>query len=266
MCVSARPAEFAATSLYLGKKMHPQHGEVFVFGYQNTAHNLSHGPNAMLIHLPTHHFSQENLLDTHRARTIFQNMRASVRDYDTLRSSRGPSAKSSYQIVHHSIYTIIIAQDATAIPEAMMHVEPRKRVSVSGSLIEFYARHYSKHLMTLWCFDNQEAQTASATFLWYTSFHPDFFMLPAVDAHTGNAPDLQKQVLVDHWVFLGSDEKIPHWDTFTYDTAMRGDVLEYLPRYVTGKRFGGYMNNGDFVAPLQNILNSGTNALMRYTP
>jgi hypothetical protein len=41
MCVCASPARLTGTIVFLGKKYHPMHGEVFVLGYQNTAQNLS---------------------------------------------------------------------------------------------------------------------------------------------------------------------------------------------------------------------------------
>ena len=52
MCVSAGLAQFTGTILYLGRRNHPEHGQVFVLGYENRATNLSEGPNAMLLHFP----------------------------------------------------------------------------------------------------------------------------------------------------------------------------------------------------------------------
>jgi hypothetical protein len=52
MCVSTDRAEFSGTTLYAGRRHHPQHGLIHVLGYQNTAANLATGPNAMLLHLP----------------------------------------------------------------------------------------------------------------------------------------------------------------------------------------------------------------------
>jgi len=53
MCISTGEAAFSGTIVYCGRQHHPVHGLIHVMGYQNTAVNLTDGPNAMLLHLPT---------------------------------------------------------------------------------------------------------------------------------------------------------------------------------------------------------------------
>jgi hypothetical protein len=140
-------------------------------------------------------------------------------------------------------------------------------VTISSEMIEFYASHYKHHVMTLWLFNNRDAVDADPVFIWYKSFHPDFYMLPAVDAHSGRKPNLNTTVAVDHRLYIGSDMKHSYqWKEVEYDPYIDSAIQEFLPTYVTGERFLGQLKNGDFVAPEQNLLASGTNALQRYVP
>src|SRR5688500_18360966 len=89
MCVSAAPAHFSDTVLYVGRVDHPVFGHIEVVGYQNTAVNLSRGPNAMLLHLPAVTMSPANFLDTTANRTILADM---VRAATPVSLPSGPDA------------------------------------------------------------------------------------------------------------------------------------------------------------------------------
>src|SRR5439155_17166901 len=78
MCVSAAPAEFSGTILYVGRHQHPEHGPVEVLGYQNTAVNLAAGPNAMLLHLPASDLTRANFLDTSEHPEVLRDMVAAL--------------------------------------------------------------------------------------------------------------------------------------------------------------------------------------------
>lgn len=70
MCVSTELAQFAGTTIYLGRKNHPAYGQVFVLGYQNRAINLSEGPNAMLLHFSALGMTQKTFLGPVSARAF----------------------------------------------------------------------------------------------------------------------------------------------------------------------------------------------------
>ena len=74
MCVSTGPAEFSSTILYCGRRRHPEHGWVEVFGYQNTAVNRAVGPNAMLLHLPARAVSSASFLPVDGAERVLHDM------------------------------------------------------------------------------------------------------------------------------------------------------------------------------------------------
>jgi hypothetical protein len=74
MCVSTGPAEFTGTIVYCGRRVHPEHGRIEVFGYQNTAANLAAGPNAMLLHLPAQSVTSRQFLSASRAEHVLRDM------------------------------------------------------------------------------------------------------------------------------------------------------------------------------------------------
>ena len=270
MCVSAFKAEFTGTKLYLGKKKHPLYGNIFVLGYQNNVQNLHTGPNAMLIHLPTKQLDKMNLLDMSSNKTIFSDFQKSIEPQAKSISMgfAGPVSRESFSVVKHGVYDVIMADSAKSIPEAMKFVDPLKRVYINQELIDFYSQHYTDYMITLWCFNNRDMLNADPVFIWYKSIHEDFFVLPAVDAHTGHAPDLSKIVQTDHYVFLGSDQNFdPNtWHEAYYDFYTDKKLKFFLPEFVTGQKFKKSMINGDFVAPFHTIATHGTEALTRYVP
>jgi hypothetical protein len=73
-------------------------------------------------------------------------------------------------------------------------------------------------------------------------------MLPGLDAHTGDVPNLEAQVELDHWIILGSqDQRSQRMQRVHYSEKLSPLAAALLPKYVTGKQFYGQMKNGDFV-------------------
>src|SRR5260370_6661430 len=119
MCVSTELAQFTGTTIYLGRKNHPEYGQVFVLGYQNRAINLSEGPNAMLLHFPALGMTQKNFLGTSKCKSILADMREAV-----IRShlrSRGIALMSTeiVEVFDHGMYTVALASNARHIPHAL---------------------------------------------------------------------------------------------------------------------------------------------------
>jgi hypothetical protein len=83
--------------------------------------------------------------------------------------------------------------------------------------------------------------------MWYSPRDPDLLVAPALDCHTGTAPDLSAPVRVDHWVVFGTDEAEPGWgQRVDYSPDMRHQLREFLPDAVAGSHFTGPLPNGDF--------------------
>jgi hypothetical protein len=247
MCVSTALANFAGTTLFLGKKMHPVHGTVFVLGYQNTVQNLSDGPNAMLLHLPAMYMTPENFLDTRQCRSILKDMVRSFMPH-TRSAFGGLAAKGkSVQVFDHDIYTIVLAENAALIPDELYRVPDHKRIAVNQPLFDFYARYFRSCAVALCCFDNRQAREAAPLLMWYKPTDPYFFQLPALDCHTGEVPSLTSPVAVDHWVILASDDmQTSRSHTVHYSDMVPSDVRAFLPDRVIGRYFSGRMRNGDF--------------------
>jgi len=270
MCVSAFRAEFTGTNLYLGKKVHPLLGSIFVMGYQNKAQNFHSGPNAMIIHIPTKHIDKQNLLDMSSNKTVFKDFKTAVepRAKGALSFASAVSRSASFQVVKHGIYDVIIADSARAIPEAMKLVEPEKRVYINKELIEFYAHHYPEYTITMWCFNSKDLVQSDPVFIWYKPIEENLLVFPAVDAHTGHAPDLTTSVQTDHYVFIGSDIQFNKysWHEVYYDFYTDKNLKMFLPKFVAGERFTVNMLNGDFVGDYESIKIHATDALTRHIP
>ncbi|GAA1183906.1 hypothetical protein F4556_007540 [Kitasatospora gansuensis] len=269
MCVSTNRAEFSGTTLYTGRRRHPQHGVIHVLGYQNTAVNLSAGANAMLLHLPGRSMSPENFLSAGGCTDILSRMVDAVRPPGQLHErTRSASTPRSVQVFDHDIYTVLLAEDATQIPAALAQVPARKRPGIDPELLRFYADHYPEHTIVLCCFDNAEAKKASPLLLWYRPLDPDVLTAPALDCHTGGVPATDTPVVADHWVVFGSDEAPAGWGTpVNYPAGMPGQLYDFLPDTVVGRHFGSEpLPNGDFALTHEDLLTGSLDRIHRLQP
>ncbi|MFG2480955.1 hypothetical protein [Streptomyces fagopyri] len=196
MCISADEAAFSGTIVYCGRRHHPEHGLIHVLGYQNTAANLADGPNAMLLHLPTRHLSPRHFLSAGRAGDVLHRMVDAVASAAVAADGIAwmSAAPQSVQIFDHDIYTVLLADDPTAVPAALRQVAPHRRPDLHPDLLRFYADHFPDHTVAVCCFDNADAQRAKPLLLWYTPLDPDRLTVLALDSHTGRAPDLDTTV------------------------------------------------------------------------
>ncbi|MBA2681129.1 MAG: hypothetical protein H0U76_22365 [Ktedonobacteraceae bacterium] len=269
MCVSTARADFAGTTVYLGKKNHPVHGFIYVLGYQNTAINLSPGPNAMLLHLPAVGMTQNNFLDTRRCHHVLKDMVRAVEgeERQTRSMSFGGITRGSIEVFEHDIYTVVLASNASLIPEALYQVPENKRIAANRPLFDFYAQCFSEYAVALCCFDNKDARQAAPLLMWYTPSNPQYLQLPALDCHTGGIPNLYSRVEVDHWIILSSDEMprglgLP----VVYSDSVPKEITTFLPNRVIGRRFQGTMHNGDFGISHQEVCAGRTQSIQRFLP
>ncbi|MBR7827606.1 hypothetical protein KDK95_14910 [Actinospica sp. MGRD01-02] len=272
MCVSMAPAEFSGTILYCGRRCHPQHGWIEVLGYQNAAVNLATGPNAMLLHLSAKSVSSRQFLRVGSADRVLHSMVDAVRPIPagpTL-GTRGPiaiAAAPRVEIFQHDIYTVVLAHNAAHIPDALERVEPRKRPALNRDLFDFYADLYPGQPIVLCCFDNKDAADAKPLMLWYEPRDEDRLVLPAIDCHTGAIPDLDSNVLTDHWLLFGSDRADWLWgEKVHYGRKPSPKLLEYLPPRVMGWHFDETMPNGDFAIAHDDLLRGEPTAIERVSP
>ncbi|WP_247593745.1 hypothetical protein [Streptomyces sp. S816] len=252
VCVSSSEAAFSGTVLYCGRQRHPEHGLIHVVGYQNTVVNLADGPNAMLLHLPTRRLGPEQFLAVGGDGDVLGRMVDAVTASEAVRGGidwMGAEDEPVVRVFEHDVYTVLLADDPTLIPTALHRVPWKRRPRIEPELLLFYAEHFPAHAVALCCFDNADARRAKPLLLWYPPNDPDQLVVPALDSHSGGAPELDAVVPVDHWVLFSSDEAGDEWGAAVeYPRRMRHGLRGFLPDRVVGRYYGGgeTLGNGDF--------------------
>lgn len=272
MCVSTGAAEFCGTVLFAGRRLHPVHGRIEVFGYQNTAVNLGTGPNAMLLHLPARKVTSAQFIDVGRCDKVLEDMAVAVRTRGRGRSLSDEAewmAGGRVEVFEHDVYTVVLAERATDIPRALERVPERKRPALNRELFAFYADCFPRHPVALCCFDNTEAMQAKPLMLWYRPLEEERLTLPAVDCHTGAVPDLDSSVLTDHTVVFATDRALEGWGepvSYSQTDRMRHDLRAFLPGHVLGRRFHEFLPNGDFAIAHDDLLRGDLERIGRLVP
>ncbi|WP_052850578.1 hypothetical protein [Streptomyces avicenniae] len=272
MCISTGEAAFSGTIAYCGRLNHPEHGLVHVLGYQNTAVNLAGGPNAMLLHLPTRQLTPRQFLPVGHADDVLNRMVAAVRPVAAASGGidwMGAAPRGAVQVFDHDVYTVLLADDPTAIPAALGQVPPHRRPALDPDLLRFYADHFPDHTVAVCCFDNADSQRAKPLLLWYAPLDPDRLTVPALDSHTGGAPDLDAAVPVDHWVLFSTDEAPATWGApVAYPGDTRHSLRAFLPTAVVGRHYGPWQTlpNGDFTLSHRDLLTGDLGRVERLRP
>ncbi|QNE75245.1 hypothetical protein F0344_12055 [Streptomyces finlayi] len=271
MCISTGEAAFSGTIVYCGRQHHRVHGLVHVLGYQNTAVNLADGPNAMLLHLPTRQLTPRHFLSVGRAGDILHRMVAAVEDVAAADDGIAwmSAEPQPVQVFDHDVYTVLLADDPTAIPAALWQVPPHRRPGLDPDLLHFYADHFPDHTIVVCCFDNADAQRAKPLLLWYPPLDPDRLTVPALDSHTGRAPDLDATVPVDHWVLFSTDQAPSGWGApVVHPGDMRHRLRDFLPTAVVGRHYGRgqTLPNGDFTISHRDLLTGDLDRIERLQP
>ncbi|MGW4044498.1 hypothetical protein [Streptomyces sp. NPDC004721] len=271
MCISTGEAAFSGTIVYCGRQHHPVHGLIHVLGYQNTAVNLADGPNAMLLHLPARQLTPRHFLSAGRTDDVLHRMVAAVEPLAAAADGIAwmSTEPQSVQVFDHDVYTVLLASDPTAVPAALRHVPPHRRPQLDPRLLHFYSDHFPDHTIAVCCFDNADTQRARPLLLWYPPLDPDELTVPALDSHTGAAPDLDISVPVDHWVLLSTDQAPSGWgESVDYPRNMRHSLRTFLPATVLGRYYGPEqaLLNGDFTISHHDLLTGDLDRIERLQP
>jgi hypothetical protein len=288
MCVSVSPGvrvHFSDTVLYAAEVTVGGGEPVHVLGYQNKVQGragpssiltswlpLGRAGNAMILPFPAvpRTMTPANVLDTGRCRDILQDMAAALISPPASRAAGwgvrpGRSGPPKVQVFRAAgIYTVVLAQDARDIPAALSQVPRAKRPRLNPALFDAYARWYPDWTVALCCFSNRQARLAHPLLWWYRPMHPDRLFLPAVDCHTGDVPDLEASVAVDHVVAVGS-YRMTGGRPVRYRDTVPPAVAPYLRPSLIGRRYREDLPNGDFVCRLDDLA-KGTFALSRCKP
>ncbi|MFF5157774.1 hypothetical protein ACFY3N_16230 [Streptomyces sp. NPDC000348] len=179
---------------------------------------------------------------------------------------RGTAARPVFD---HDVYTVLLAADPTAVPAALRQVPPHRRPALDADLLRFYADHFPDHTVAVCCFDNADAQRAKPLLLWYPPLDPDLLTLPSLDSHTGEAPDLDAAVPVDHWVLFSTDRAPAGWGaSVDHPRNIRHDLRAFLPTAVMGRHYGAgrTLPNGDFALSHRDLLAGDLDRIGRLRP
>jgi hypothetical protein len=169
------------------------------------------------------------------------------------------------EVFESGIYTVVLAENAAAITDKVLDRVPTyKRPPLNTAIFKTYAKWYPNWAMALCCFANEEARLATPMLWWYEPMHPTWLFAPALDSHTGDVPDLNAKVDVDHTLIAGS-YRMQNGIPVSYSNPIPSSVRPYLTEQVLGRQLSTRMRNGDFVIPVP-LLRSGTLEWERRTP
>lgn len=278
MCCSVSPGvgvHFSNTILYAAEMLRDNGEVVHVLGYQNEAQNHAgkgkvfgnlfgsffkgSGGNAMILPFPAvpGSMSKANVLNTENCSEILQDMARTLAP-PPMQASRSfamaaaASPQARVQIFEAAgIYTVVLAQDARDIPAALDQVPREKRPALNPELFAAYAEWYPDWTIALCCFNNDKAKLADPLLWWYQPQFPDHLFLPSLDCHTGDVPNLNAQVAVDH-VLAVSSYQLTEGTPVYYSQNVKA-IDSYLARFLLGGKYNTNMPNGDFMFKLQDV-------------
>ncbi len=271
MCCSLHPAKMTSTILYAAETLH-QGNLVHVLGYQNRAENLSPGPNAMLLPIPSDApMGPDNMLDTTGAKSILKDYARYVHGHNARRSRgmKGFGADDDYsdsvQVFDKGGYTIALADSAKDIIAALDRMPANRRPTINAEIFEAYDYLYPKWKMALCAWDG--SLEASPLLWWYRPMNADRLFMPALDAHDGHAPKLAADVDLDHTLIVGSVTAPPPpprapgepWRETPIEIKFTDAIPDHLKPFLATRIVGQEVNegtrlkNGDFTSRIADV-------------
>lgn len=248
--MTSSSSKLSDTLIYSGSAI-KNDKDVHVLAYQNTAH--SYGPNAMILPFPTSKTMDEsNIIDTRTFPAFLKNISnaSKVKSFslgeDRL-SAKGLS-RSIAKVFDVGSYTVVLAESAFQIPEALSRVNSSKRPTVSSEFLIGFNSLYPDRPIALCCWEGNVK--AEPLLWWYEPTDPNVLFVPTMDAHDGQAPDTKSFVDTDHIISIGStDEGITgKHNPVLYMNEIPSDVRSLLPDHVYGTQVKSRIKNGDMFA------------------
>jgi len=253
MCTTLHASEMSGTRLYAGEATRSG-TYVHVMGYQNKAKNLSAGPNAMILPIPTaSKLGPENAIDTRKFSGFLDDI-AEATKTPTFRRGRSRSmdvdSLEDTQVFDVGSYTVSLGTKMGAAMAGLDRVPDHKRPDMNPLVVASLAGLYPGWAFAICCWDGKIE--AEPLLWWYEPKVPSFLFAPALDAHDGEAPS-KKDVLVDHIVTFGSTLKSTGMMPIRYVDKIPADVADLLPTKAVGQKLQRMMPNGDFWYPTQHF-------------
>ena len=260
MCMTLQPAELSNTKLYVGEA---RRGDTYVhvMAYQNKA--ATAGPNAMILPIPTAKMpGPENVIDTRDFRHFLDELQEVAALPDILCFGAHDEDLEAAQVFAVGSYTVVLAEKAYAIERAVGRLPEKQRPVLNPDILHAFEQLYEGWPLAVCCWDG--SIEAEPLLWWYEPKMPDVLFAPALDAHDGGPPNINRMVMVDHGIVFGSalDRSItPH---FRYRDRARipPSVLALLPTTVRGTMITEELQNGDFWCPT----NGRSDMMLRRAP
>ena len=259
MCMTLQPAELSNTKLYVGEA---RRGDTYVhvMAYQNKA--ATAGPNAMILPIPAAKMpGPENVIDT-------RDFRHFLDDLQEVAQLSGPMVfgalddEEEAQVFAVGSYTVVLAEKAAAIERALGRLPENQRPSLNADILHAFEQLYEGWPLAVCCWDG--SIEAEPLLWWYEPKMPDVLFAPALDAHDGGPPDINRMVMVDHSIVFGSalDRSVKSRVSYRDKARIPPSVLELLPTTVRGTMVTEELQNGDFWCPT----NARSGMMLRRAP
>lgn len=271
MCMTASPARLSNTILYGADAM--KDGKyIHIIGYQNVAEDLSGKPNAMILPFPVAEGTKmgpENIIDTRAYSGFMKRYRDAIPSSDRrmMSASKGMSrgiSASVAQVFESGSFTVVLAESAGAIPEALTRVPEEKRPSISAALLESFDQLYPGEPIAVCCWSG--SIRPEPLLWWYEPKNKESIRLPALDAHDGGAPRTGL-VKVDHAIVFGSLINPAGFSAFPVGTHIPQTLAPYLAPLISGRQYTNtWLPNGDFILPTKKIVAERPGAVRRVFP
>lgn len=266
MCCTLGPAHLSKTILYAGEAIR-EGRTIHVLGYQNRAENRSPGPNAMILPFPAAaSMGRDNVLDLRSAPTVLEEYTRVVAAKPATKSGRLEDMLLSLgaEVFDSGSYTIVLARDARAIPDAIDQVPEARRPLVTRAIFEAYAGWYPDWPIALCCFDG--TMDAEPMLWWYEPVDPSRFFMPALDAHDGEPPVIGARVEVDHTLIWGSSIR-PDGIRVHFRDPVPSQLRPFLADRVWGVDMHDQrLRNGDFVLSVDKLARNKVGSVQRLVP
>lgn len=213
--------------------------------------------NALVIPLITSDFGSVELLRaTAETPDLLKDVRRSL--MPPQRRSRGPATLGGTRggdvvIEQFDIYTIVRAENASAIPEAVEAVDARQRPPLNQELFDALERWYGCPFAVA-CFNNADQGESKPIAFKYSPKYSKVFMIYTLDGHDGSVPDLNATVDLDHTVFASTHDG-EKGNKVRYSDDIPEELAPYVPSHVVGRSLpsGTRLVNGDILVPVESV-------------
>jgi len=227
--------------------------------------------NALILPIPDD-FRNIDVIDTTAFGDFVSDIQRALTPITRGRLRRGAAVDSmakNVRIIEFDIYTIVISPSAEAIEKALAKLPANRRPVLNAKVLSKYTPWYRGWALAVCCFDNREAKRGKPLLFKYKpSKQKDAskMFIPTLDDHSGNGPDLNEQVDVDHTIFAAAPGMVGG-HAVAYTNPAGGHAAQRdLPAAVVGETLTGKYKNGDIIVDRNALLRDGTFKWHRVSP